>query len=968
MGFPTALSAPQKTTLRTSNYWQRTFIAFNPGEVVFQAEADEDIDDAPFKEFAWINTLQGAYTDVWAGLVVYISSTTNYLKDYKYRGRVAVAPSTTVFQIDLNATELVTGDIVTVIRDADLFARVRELNLLDGRTAYHNLPPMTTGLPSVLALYDSDADGSVAWTPAQTGIAVASGATIASYAWAISGTGASSVSNAAAQNPNFTFAAGFHYLVRLTTTDSNGVANFIIVQVYAISRTFTAPVILPAAAGDVHQDLDNGYTGSITAYGGVANLPYRTHAVVFAVERFGDASSTPIVTNVLMHGRLRSESILTEGSDEGGALQQVTYPIEGITSYMQRLKMPNDIVRHTAALDEWGEMVNPTPYRMAVYALFAYSTLLNLVSFSAGDALFAAWRRGGEAASVDGGYALDVLKTLMAFVDAAPNYAPDGEIRNEITASYKVDRSALVTIMDFLVEDARDFTLDIDTSSITAQVTGYGIVWNTVNNLVIYYTASAPTVPYSDAPETRELTRLLLQHDSTTAQATAEIEARTGNDYAVNNPKWLLSVTLRDSHRWMVATNYQRYTWTLAALYNLRAIALTTAMKFQLQSIDITINPDGTYDVGAQFVQETQFLNAQSIGGLLPINLEGMNPVLPVLSDDPAFPDDSLWMYPTDTPSQDELQPIDPYSAYLSYSPFTPDQAAQAAAQQPEPGCFVTQVNMRNSGTTLGETTDNTDPYLQQISGFGQISAAGWSESLNMVSGNNSFTALGIPDGGGVSATYTPGVGWTSSYFINGVFGYRGVQIQRAIASSVITRISVTFTITSGTSNTALEAFLIIVDMATLAELKTSFISPAAGVGSFVWTGNITTTDIGVIVRESINTPAADGGGSVTITNVTVDGLGTNPFTMAPGTAAVFADWFYFWTEGDEETAQVFDATTGGLIDGAKPAVIPDYRADHVYAGIPYTGTGNPLQLNFALSDYTNVQNRLLTVVTCQNP
>lgn len=950
MGFPTALSAPQKTTLRTSNYWQRTFIAFNPGEVVFQAEANEDIDDAPFKAFAWTNTLDGAYTDVWQGMVVYISSTTSFLKDYKYRGRVRLAPSATEFRIDLNATELVTGDIITVIRDADLFARVREGALVDGSIAYHNLPPMTTGLPSVLALYDSDNDGSVLWTPAQTGIATASGATISSYAWAISGTGASSVSNAAAQNPNFTFAAGFHYLVRLITTDSNGVPNFIIVQVYAVARTFTAPVILPAVAGDVHQDLDNGYTGSITAYGGVENLPYRTHAVVFAVERFGDASSTPIVTNVLMYGRLRSESITTEGSDEGGALQQVTYPIEGMTAYMQRLKMPNDIIRHVAAPDEWGEIVNPTPYRMAVYALFAYSTLLNLVSFSAGDSLFDAWRRGGEPASVDGGYVLDVLKTLMAFVDAAPNYAPDGEIRNEITASYKVDRSGLVTIMDFLVEDARAFTLDIDTSQITAQVTGYGGSWNTVSNTFIGYTASAPTVPYTDAPETHEITRVLLQYDSTTTEAQSELEDRTGNDYAYKNPKWMLSAVMRDSHRWMVATNYQRYTWALAVIYNLREIALTAAMKFQLQSIDITINADGTYDPTGQFVQETQFLNAQSIGGLLPINLEGMNPVLPMLSDDPAFPDDPLWMYPTDTPSQEELQPIGAYSAYLSYSPFSPDQAAQAAAQQPEPGCFVTQVNMRNSGTTLGDTTVNTDPYLQQISGYGQISAQGWSElGINFEGSEESFAPIvTITD----LAVYAPGDGWTRVYDVAGL-GDSETRIFRTFAdTTTFTRVRVRVT------------------------CDTDFIFAVYDSG-----GAINSDTFSAKTNEWIELPAmftdnylrldlnrTDGDFTLTFHELEAFGTGINPFTGDPGDSATYADWFYFWAEGEEETAQLFAATAGGLIDGAKPAVIPDYRADHVYAGIPYTGTGNPLQLNFALSDYTDVQNKLLTVITCENP
>src|SRR5690242_3300207 len=126
MGFPTALSAGQKTTLRTAGFWQRTFCAFNPGDIVFQCEADEDIFETPFKAFAWTTTLSGAYTSVWQGMVVYISSTTDYAKDYKYRGRVRLAPSATEFRIDLNATTLETGDIITVIRDADFFAVVSE--------------------------------------------------------------------------------------------------------------------------------------------------------------------------------------------------------------------------------------------------------------------------------------------------------------------------------------------------------------------------------------------------------------------------------------------------------------------------------------------------------------------------------------------------------------------------------------------------------------------------------------------------------------------------------------------------------------------------------------------------------------------------------------------------------------------------------------------------------------------------
>lgn len=958
MGFPTALSSGQKTTLRQSNYWSRVFAVFNPGEIVFQCEANEDLTAAPFKAFQWTNTLDGAYTDVWAGMVVYISSTSDYLKNYKYRGRVRLTPSATEFRIDLNATTLNTGDIVTVIRDTDLFARVRETDLVDGSVSYTGLPPMTTGLPSVVVLYDSDNDDEVTWTPAQTGIAVGNGTSISSYAWAISGSGTSSVSSASAQNPDFTFQAGYHYLVRLTTTDSAGVANFILVQVYAVTRTFAAPVILPAVTGSVSQDIDSGYTGSITAYSGVSNLPYRTHAAVFAVEHFGDDSSTPIVSNILMHGRLRSESITTEGSDEGGRDLLVTYPIEGITSYLQRLKVPNDIVRHAASPDAWGEITNPTPYRMAVYFLSSYSTLLNQVSFSAGDSLFDAWRWGGEPVSIDGGYALDTLTTILAAIDAAPNTAPDGEIRCEITASYKSDRSGLVTIMDFTLSDVLSVTLDIDTSRITGQVTGYGGSWNTTNNTFVLYTAFAPTVPYSDAPETRELTRVLLQYDSTAGEAADELAERTGADYAFNNPKKLLSLRLLDSHRWLVATNYQRYTLTMSATENVRGIALTTATKFQCQSVDLTINTDGTVDVDAQLVEETTFVDAQSVASLLPDNLSGMNPVMPVLSNDPAFPDDPLWMFPTDTPTTAEFPPIDPFSDYLANSPFTPDQAADSARKQGTAKCRAFQVLARNSGTTNSPfLTVNTDPYTLKITGTGSIGADAWIYPINFLStpGTDVFDTV-------TAGTWTGGTGYTSTDItVPGPVDIRSVFLwMTAPPAGTYTGITFTYDLTKGTFGSIQPCVLIFINGTPVETINSNVAADGASL-SLTWAGSqVDPTSIYIQVLSSYG----DWSGSCKIRSATLSGTGTNPFTGSGGVDA-HGDWFYRFYPDEEGSAALFEATEGGLIDGAKPSVIPPYNPNHEYL-IPWVGTGNAIQAAYALADYTDVQNFAFTIQACR--
>ena len=76
----------------------------------------------------------------------------------------------------------------------------------------------------------------------------------------------------------------------------------------------------------------------------------------------------------------------------------------------------------------------------------------------------------------------------------------------------------------------------------------------------------------------------------------------------------------------------------------------------------------------------------------------------------------------------------------------------------------------------------------------------------------------------------------------------------------------------------------------------------------------------------------------------------------------MYGDAFYYWNETTE--AQLFASTAGLLIDGAKPATLPPYSESHQYS-VPYTGTGNQLQGNYALADYTDVANKIIYIETC---
>lgn len=956
MIFPEPVSGGDITRARTSEYWSRTFVAINDNEIVFRAQVATAVADTIILNITYDNVDIGAFGDVIPGMTVFISPTTSP-RDAIYRGRVADDLTSDTLPIDENATTLEVGYYLIVIADAELKKVVRRGDLRDGRFAWTDLPPMIAGLPGCIVLYDSNADGTVTVTPSQTGVPVADGATIVSWAWTITGGGTSSISNPAIAHPLLTFEAGYHYLVSVVVEDSNGTTHRQFMHVYAITRTFTAPVVLPVVTGNYGNDLDNGFNASLTAYGGVDTQIDASHVAVFKIERWGDNTSAPVVSNLRFTGRLRNESIQTSGSAEAGQLQQVSFTAEGLTAQMSHLSSPNDIVRNVAAPDEFGEITDPTVYRMLVYYLSTYSTLLSLGGFTAGNNLTLDWSVGGEPVSIDGGYIKDVLVSVGERIHAMPNYAPDGSIHIEQLASYRQDRTGIPTIMDFALTDLRDYTLDRDTSRTTAQVTAYGGAYDATAGVFVLYTASAPSVPYGDG-EVRESNRELLTTDATTTEAIDELKNRCGNDFAYNNSKPLLHLLLRDCWNWLMASGYLRYTATLPASSNSRGIAYTNEDFWQLQAVNVQVNPDGTDEVTGDLVAETEFTDAQSIASQLPDNAEPPNPVFPVLSDYPAFPDSSVWGYPTDDPGEGELQPIDPYSAFVGYSPFPPDQAAEAGRNQGTTRCKTFQVLARNPGTTNSPfLTVNTAPYTLKITGSAQISTAGWQQTIDLRTSDGGFAVTGV--GVGQGGVYVPATGWQGSADGGG---------------NVCLTITIPF-VSPG-------------DISSAQVLFENVVNPNPGGGG---NGFIQARDTGVSVAESTNTTITTGttqrsfsvtavnadefriifqivspAGTITAYRVVLSGPGANPFTGDPG-GELFGDWFYQYQAGDDASAELFAVTAGGLLDGNKPAILPPYNAAHEYL-IPFTGTGNAIQGAYALADYTDVQNVAFTIQACRNP
>ena len=974
MPFAMPLTSPQITALRASGYWSRVLCCLNPNDVVFRCISTQTMDSSPFITFTWDSADIGSYLDVWEGMIIYLSKTTN-IRDAYFRGRVRLAPSATEIYVDLNDSILTTGDSVIIVRDADLFPRIRRDTLVDGSITYHDLVPQLENLPSCFVLYDSDNDGSVTLTPAQTGIPVDKAATaISTWAWDVSGAGTSSFDDATLEHPLITFQAGYHYLLRVIYTDDNGQTNYQISHVYAITRTFASPANVYVVTGNVSATQDDGWTATLTAYANVSTLLDRTHCVVFHLEHFGDNTSTPIFSNVLMSGRIRSDSIETQGTEDAGPVKQVTFAVEGITAYLRRLTIPNDIIRAKTAPAAWGEIQEPNPYRMACYAMWTYTTLTNIGSFGVQSGAFSDWQIGAEPRGIDGGKALDVLNSILEPIRSAANFAPSGEIFMAQTASYVTDRSTLETIVVLGLSDIVTYSVQLDSSKTTSQVVVWAGSFDSAANDFVLYTASAPSIVGSEG-DTRELTREILVANASVTDAQTDIGLRASNDYAFQNSKPLLSQTLFDSYCGvLIPTNYQRWAAVLPASSNTLGVAYTSSDYWQLQSVSLQIDASGTVDTSGEWYAETSFDSHQIDSELLPDNLTDMAPNLPTLPNEPALPTDPLENYPTDDPSLEEYQTGDPFSGLQAWTPFPPDQAAAAAQRQAKVGCKVLQPFFSNSSNTESSwTTALGTDYLITASGSAQIATGTWTQTFD-ANALSVWALYGVTDTG-VQGVYSAGVGWTNSYFTRGATGHNGIQIHYgSFTSSVVTGVSFTYNAVAGTSNTTAFEFFFIVNQAGTV-LASSNTPPTTGSHqTFAWSGSTTTTDIAIRAFASTNTPPVDGGGSMVIPSITITGLGTNPFTGAPGSGTVYADSFYRYQLDDSgavlaDTVIALPYDQGLFIDNSvyiPTGGIPPFNESHRYQNLAFAGTNNTLKARMVFSSYTDVQRVYQTLEVCR--
>ncbi len=129
---------------------------------------------------------------------------------------------------------------------------------------------------------------------------------------------------------------------------------------------------------------------------------------------------------------------------------------------------------------------------------------------------------------------------------------------------------------------------------------------------------------------------------------------------------------------------------------------------------------------------------------------------------------------------------------------------------------------------------------------------------------------------------YSAGIGWTATSTTDSAgTKTRGISLQVA-ASTHITQVDVTYTITHGTFNFGGPGPRTLSRDGTATGRGTDFYSNASGTNGtnlvFSWTGDQDITALNLLLQTSIRNDAGAADGSATVTKIRLQGTGTNPF------------------------------------------------------------------------------------------
>lgn len=972
MPFPTILDGGQITQVRATTQDFEHYLLANPNDIIWQAEVDEVKIGAVYAQFNWTNTLQGARTDTRIGHLMLITSAADDFSNPIIRGRIRKAPDATDIFCNEVSVDIDKTMFITVIDDFDIMERLIKVTAggaqkKDWDLDWSDLPPVISGLQSVYADFSESDPVPFSFSP--SAIAPADGASISTWAWDIedgSFTGGTSDSD---QNIQVTFpvyTTNEHRWVHLIVTDDNGNATTFHFEVYTVSKNSSTAVKLDVDQTQISGSLGVGWDASIVAASGFskATIWDMNRVAIASIDNYG-GTATPIVSNIMMVGRLRTENSPTIADEVDGLVAETQLQIEGFGSQLARIPSPRLPIFDEDSPDSWGDITDPTLTRTTAYVWFFHSTLLNLCSLTFND--FSAFI--SDEFKIEDSSLLDSINGEALSVNAQIAFAPAGEMTIRRNANYlsSADRDGLDTIFDFQIQDMTRYQLDIEYGQPIGQVIVGALVYSTsANEISQAWIGRAPPVTFGTGHETAELNGQVITADASEDDSRDEVGQRTANHLAFINPKPRIQATLIDGFWWLIPTVHQWYTFTLAAETNARGRAYTTDDRWLC--IDVTYAP--VWDdsekawvraTTANFELETTSTNAAiDVSIVPPVNDNLLAP--PPNSGYMDFPEDPLIDFATDDP---------PNFLGLGVESFVTEPAPQNQNSDSPIGGEVLNVPM-NANAPISTTRDTEigETYVIRVEGDGVVFDEAWSHlfEFRAESGsapNTTYGQGGWNVGGSGEGKYTSGVGFEDTDEPSGGSRQRGVNhIFKAFTASDINYVRIGFDYVKGQNDIpANTAFAISGNV--LPNQAVDFTDPNVNTG----TGKAYSTNVSAvgetqinctIVSDSVNASPYTFTGNVIINTITISGTGAAPPEFDTS-AGVRGDAFYRGYDTDEG-ASLYDASNGLQIDSARPGTLGPYSGAHSYT-FTATGTGSPFEFKFIDSDYTDNDNNILRVI-----
>jgi hypothetical protein len=280
-----SLASPQYTKLRSPSYAGDSYVTLFSDRVVFKCLVNTDLTSAgSWAQFNYNTVTTGAYTDVFVGMEVFISATSN-IKDSTFIGRIRVAPSSSVLYVNESSLNFSVGATVWVVDNHVPQYRLSRPSTSDPATAvelidydqtFQQLAPQTVGIKTAYIGRVNSSGKLRIGIDAASSYAGTSGATISTYLWTLDGTyiaGSSSASRIIVDVD-----AGEQW-GSLLLTDSGGRTSL---RWFAIrAHDENDPPNVYGSNISITGNIDQGWTASVPFFAGVDDVLPNAFAIVW---------------------------------------------------------------------------------------------------------------------------------------------------------------------------------------------------------------------------------------------------------------------------------------------------------------------------------------------------------------------------------------------------------------------------------------------------------------------------------------------------------------------------------------------------------------------------------------------------------------------------------------------------------------------------------------------------------------